>query len=142
MTIVGYAEPAVSLGAGRMPLLGFGTWQITNPDVAAAVDAALQAGYRHIDTATGYGSEAGIGQALAGCNLPRESVFVTTKMPPENVGRERATLEESLGKLGVDFVDLWLVHWPPNRQARSECSHLAAPDHPSRWQATQDCTTC
>jgi 2,5-diketo-D-gluconate reductase A len=117
VTIVDYAEPAVSLGGARMPLLGFGTWQIINTDVAAAVDAALQAGYRHIDTATGYGNEAGIGQALAGCNLPRESVFVTTKMPPENVGRERATLEESLGKLGVDFVDLWLVHWPPNRQA-------------------------
>jgi 2,5-diketo-D-gluconate reductase A len=56
MTTVDYAEPAVSLGAGRMPLLGFGTWQITNTDVAAAVDVALQAGYRHIDTATGYGN--------------------------------------------------------------------------------------
>ena len=100
-----------------MPLLGFGTWQIRNADAPTATAAALDAGYRHIDTATGYGNEAGIGRALRTANLPRDTVFLTTKMPPDNVGRERRTLEESLTKLGVDFVDLWLVHWPPHRQA-------------------------
>ena len=112
-----YAEPAVPLSESRMPLLGFGTWQIRDAEAPAATLAALEAGYRHIDTATGYENEAGIGQGLRTANLPRDSVFLTTKMPPDNVGRERQTLEESLTKLGVDFVDLWLVHWPPHRQA-------------------------
>ena len=115
-----YAEPAVPLSAGRMPLLGFGTWQISDAEAPAATVAALEAGYRHIDTATGYENEAGIGQALRIADLPRDSVFLTTKMPPDNVGRERQTLEKSLTKLGVDFVDLWLVHWPPKAQATPE----------------------
>jgi diketogulonate reductase-like aldo/keto reductase len=88
-----------------MPLLGFGTWPISD------------AGYRHIDTATGYGNEAGIGRALATSGLAPGEVFLTTKMPPERLGRERQTLEESLTKLGVDHVDLWLIHWPPDGKA-------------------------
>ena len=80
----------------------------------------MELGYRHLDTATGYGNEAGIGSALASAGLDRDSIFLTTKLPPENVGRERQTIEESLTKLGVDHVDLWLVHWPPNEQASPE----------------------
>ena len=113
-----YSQPAAQLRNGpAMPLLGFGTWQIPDSEATAATTAALEAGYRHIDTATGYRNEAGIGRALATAGLPRESIFVTTKMPPDHVGRERQTLEESLQKLGLDRVDLWLVHWPPNKQA-------------------------
>ncbi|WP_168927698.1 aldo/keto reductase [Planctomonas deserti] len=115
-----YATPAASLPGGDMPLLGFGTWQIPDDEAPEAVGIALEAGYRHIDTATGYENEAGIGRALAAAALPRDEIFVTTKMPPDNVGHERATLEESLGKLGLDHVDLWLVHWPPNKQATPE----------------------
>lgn len=117
MTTSDYALPAAALSNGSMPLLGFGTWQIEEPDVQEATSFALEAGYRHIDTATGYQNEAGIGRALAAAGLPRENIFVTTKMPPDHVGRERQTLEESLTKLGLDRVDLWLVHWPPNGQA-------------------------
>jgi 2,5-diketo-D-gluconate reductase A len=112
-----YAEPAATLTSGRMPLLGFGTWQISNRDAPQATAYALQAGYRHIDTATMYQNESGIGKALASVALPRESVFVTTKLPPAHAGRERRTLGESLTKLGLEYVDLWLVHWPPNGQA-------------------------
>jgi diketogulonate reductase-like aldo/keto reductase len=103
-----------------MPLLGFGTWQISNRDAVEATGHALEAGYRHIDTATAYGNEAGIGKALASAGLARDSVFVTTKLPPDNAGRERRTLSESLTKLGLDFVDLWLIHWPPAGQAMPE----------------------
>jgi 2,5-diketo-D-gluconate reductase A len=118
MTTNDYAEPAAALrNGGRMPLLGFGTWQISNREAAQATAYALDAGYRHIDTATMYQNEAGIGKALASAALPRESVFVTTKLPPAHAGRERRTLGESLTKLGLDYVDLWLVHWPPNGQA-------------------------
>jgi diketogulonate reductase-like aldo/keto reductase len=116
-----YATPAVTLADGPgMPLLGFGTWQITDEAAPVAVMAALEAGYRHIDTATGYGNEAGIGKAIAAAGLPRAELFITTKMPPENVGRERQTIQDSLDKLGLDRVDLWLVHWPPNRSATPE----------------------
>jgi 2,5-diketo-D-gluconate reductase A len=120
MTSSDYAQPAVPLGQHPMPLLGFGTWQIDNADAPEATATALELGYRHIDTATGYGNEAGIGSALASSGLDRDSIFITTKLPPENVGRERRTIEESLTKLGVDHVDLWLIHWPPNKQAAPE----------------------
>jgi 2,5-diketo-D-gluconate reductase A len=112
-----YTEPAADLGTGRMPLLGFGTWQISDGQAPAATASALEAGYRHIDTATAYQNERGIGRALAAAGLEREAIFVTTKLPPENAGRERPTLEESLSRLGTDYVDLWLIHWPPDRQA-------------------------
>ncbi len=115
-----YREPAVDVTGGRMPLLGFGTWQIDDAEAPAAVSTALELGYRHIDTATGYDNEAGVGRAIAASGLPRETVFVTTKLPPDHAGRERRTIEESLTKLGLDHVDLWLVHWPPNRSASPE----------------------
>ena len=120
MTSSDYTDPSVPLGQYRMPLLGFGTWQINNKEAPQATATALELGYRHIDTATGYGNEAGIGSALSSSGLDRDSIFLTTKLPPENAGRERQTIEESLTKLGVDHVDLWLVHWPPNKQASPE----------------------
>jgi 2,5-diketo-D-gluconate reductase A len=118
MTTNDYAEPAATLtSGGRMPLLGFGTWQISNREATRATGYALQAGYRHIDTATMYQNESGIGKALASASLPRESVFVTTKLLPSHAGREHRTLGDSLAKLGLDYLDLWLVHWPPNGQS-------------------------
>jgi 2,5-diketo-D-gluconate reductase A len=117
MTTNDYAEPAAALPRGRMPLLGFGTWQISNSDAPYATAIALEAGYRHIDTATVYRNEAGIGQALASAAVARDLLFVTTKLPPHHAGRERRTLGESLTKLRLDYVDLWLVHWPPQGEA-------------------------
>jgi diketogulonate reductase-like aldo/keto reductase len=117
MTTSDYAEPAAALASGPMPLLGFGTWQISKREATRATADALEAGYRHIDTATMYRNEEGIGKAFDSAEPARESVFVTTKLPPQHAGRERRTLEDSLTKLGLDYVDLWLVHWPPNGQA-------------------------
>ena len=117
MTTNDYAEPAAALLNGRMPLLGFGTWQISDSAATQVTAHALEVGYRHIDTATMYYNEAGIGKALAASAVPRESIFVTTKLPPDRAGRERRTIEHSLAKLGVDYVDLWLIHWPPNGRA-------------------------
>jgi 2,5-diketo-D-gluconate reductase A len=109
---------SVTLGPGvEMPLLGFGTWQIRGAAAYDAVRDALEAGYRHIDTATMYGNEAEVGRALADSGVPRDEVFVTTKLPPERAGRERATLDASLRALRVDAVDLWLIHWPPRRKS-------------------------
>ncbi|MFZ7087667.1 aldo/keto reductase [Curtobacterium sp. RRHDQ10] len=112
-----YNEPAVPLQHGSMPLLGFGTWQIPDDQAPAAVGAALEAGYRHIDTATGYANERGVGEAIASSGVDRADLFVTTKLPPDHAGRERQTLDDSLQALGVDQLDLWLIHWPPNGEA-------------------------
>ncbi|MFI7425346.1 aldo/keto reductase [Micromonospora sp. NPDC049836] len=108
-------QPTVLLtGDVRMPLLGFGTWQATGEAGYDAVLAALDAGYRHIDTATMYGNEKEVGRAVKESGLRREDVFITTKLPPERVGRERETIEASLTALDIDYVDLWLIHWPPS----------------------------
>jgi diketogulonate reductase-like aldo/keto reductase len=104
-------DDAVGFPSGaRMPMLGFGTWQIKGDAAVRATEVALEAGYRHIDTATIYGNEAEVGRALDG--VARDEVFVTTKCPPDLAGREIETLERSLELLGLEQVDLWLIHWP------------------------------
>lgn len=104
----------------EMPLVGLGTWSLTGPAGRRAIADALEIGYRHIDTATAYGNQREVGAALADSGIARAEIFLTTKCPPENVGREQETLEESLEQLGVDYVDLWLVHWPPAGESRPD----------------------
>ena len=99
-------------GGGRMPLLGFGTWQIRGDQATQSVIWALEAGYRHLDTAAIYGNEAEVGAGLRDSGINRDEVFITTKVPGGATGREAATLQDSLSKLGTDRVDLWLIHWP------------------------------
>jgi 2,5-diketo-D-gluconate reductase A len=112
-------HPTVTIAPGiEMPLVGLGTWQATGKRAHAAVLRGLEVGYRHIDTATMYGNEDVVGRALRDSGLPRDEVFITTKLQPSNAGLERATIEASLAALGLDHVDLWLVHWPPAGQAR------------------------
>ncbi len=107
-------QPTVPLGAaGALPLVGLGTWEMTGPECYRAVRYALDVGYRHVDTATMYRNESEVGRAVRDSGLAREDVFLTTKLPPHDAGRERRTLEASLRALGTDYVDLWLVHWPP-----------------------------
>src|SRR5690348_15165424 len=105
-------ETVALAGGSRMPLLGFGTWQIKGKDAVRATAAALEAGYRHLDTATVYGNEREVGRALAESGVPRDDVFLTTKCPPNQAGNELETLRQSLDMLGTDHVDLWLIHWP------------------------------
>jgi diketogulonate reductase-like aldo/keto reductase len=100
-------------GGGRMPLLGFGTWQMRATEAVRATASALRAGYRHIDTATMYGNEGEVGTALRDSGIDRHDVFVTTKLPVERAGSARSTLEDSLRLLQIDVLDLWLIHWPP-----------------------------
>lgn len=105
---------------GTIPLLGFGTFRIEGPDAQPAVRTAIEIGYRHIDTATGYHNESYVGQGVRDSGIDRREIFITTKCPPDNAGRERQTIEASLSDLGTDYVDLWLVHWPPNGEARPQ----------------------
>lgn len=107
--------PTIALSNGvTVPQLGFGTYKIAPADAEAAVGAALELGYRHVDTATMYGNEAEVGRALAASGLPREQVFVTTKLdnPDHAPARARAGFARSLDALGLDWVDLYLIHWP------------------------------
>ena len=107
--------PSITLNNGvTIPQLGFGTWQVPPADAQALVLEAFKAGYRHVDTAQMYGNEEGVGAAVAASGLPREEVFVTTKL---NNNRHEpasavASLDESLRRLRLDFVDLFLIHWP------------------------------
>jgi len=96
-----------------MPLLGFGTWEMRGKEAQNAVAHALEVGYRHLDTARMYRNETEVGHALAASGLSRQEVFVTTKMWPDRAGSERTSIEESLEALGLEQVDLWLIHWPP-----------------------------
>jgi diketogulonate reductase-like aldo/keto reductase len=107
------AVPARTLRNGvAMPLLGLGVWQLApGTETEGAVRAALELGYRHVDTARLYGNEESVGAAVRASGLPREEVFVTTKLLPRVKDGVRA-LEGSLVRLGLDHVDLYLVHWP------------------------------
>lgn len=107
--------PVLDLNDGRQaPQFGFGVWQIDDAAASDAVATAIQSGYRSIDTAAIYGNERGVGQGIARAGVPREEIFLTTKLWNADQGFD-ATLrafDESLEKLGTDYVDLYLIHWP------------------------------
>ena len=106
-------ERVATLADGhQIPRLGLGVWQVPDgPECVNAVRWALEAGYRHIDTAQAYGNESSVGQAIRESGIPRDEVFITTKFHP---GRRDPSVEVqgSLDRLGIDYVDLYLVHWP------------------------------
>ncbi|ASO21358.1 2,5-diketo-D-gluconate reductase A [Actinoalloteichus hoggarensis] len=111
--------PSIALNNGvQIPQLGFGVFQIPDAETEAAVTEALAAGYRSIDTAAAYGNEAAVGRALRASGLPREDVFVTTKLWNDDHGYASAlrAFDESIEKLGLDYVDLYLIHWPQPRR--------------------------
>ncbi|WP_295785775.1 aldo/keto reductase [Veillonella ratti] len=115
MTMNNYNEKEVILNNGvKMPILGFGVYQIPKEDTKQAVLEALKVGYRHIDTAQSYFNEEEVGEAIAESGIPREEIFLTTKIWIDNYGYEKAkaSIDESLRKLKTDYVDLFLLHQP------------------------------
>lgn len=122
------AAPSVRLNSGmEMPALGFGTWNIAEGEKAyTAVSEALRAGYRHIDTAHMYGNERSVGRAVRDSAFRREEIFVTTKLLPTDILRPEKAFYESLEKLDIGYIDLYLIHWP-------------VPEMPSSvWRALQN----
>lgn len=121
--------PTVTLNSGvSMPIIGFGVYQIPDDETERAVSDALAAGYRHLDTAASYGNEAGVGRAITHSGIPREELFITTKLwiqsrPGEDV--VKSAFEGSLRRLGLDYLDLYLIHQPFG-------------DYYSAWRAMQD----
>ena len=100
-------------------MIGFGTWKLRGAAAHDSVIAALHTGYRHLDTATMYANEAEVGQAVADSGIDRSGIFITTKIRPSDAGRVPEILRQSLRALRTDYLDLWLIHWPPSRRAQS-----------------------
>lgn len=107
--------PSLVMNDGRsIPQIGLGVWQVPDDVATDACLAALECGYRHIDTAALYYNEEGVGRAIAACGLPRKELFITTKVWNTDQGYDATmrAFDLSLSKLGLDYVDLYLIHWP------------------------------
>jgi 2,5-diketo-D-gluconate reductase A len=110
-------QPTISLNDGNViPQLGFGVWQVPNEEAAKVVGTAISTGYRSIDTAAIYGNEIGVGKGIAASPVPRPELFITTKLWNDQHTNASNALNESLSRLGLDHVDLYLIHWPKPRQ--------------------------
>jgi diketogulonate reductase-like aldo/keto reductase len=121
----------------EIPVVGFGTWQSADGDEAYnAVKAALAAGYRHIDTAAAYGNEESVGRAIKDSGIDRKELFVTSKLWNADHGYEsaKAALDLSLSKLGLDYLDLYLIHWPNPLKFRDEWQQRNA----DSWKAMEE----
>jgi 2,5-diketo-D-gluconate reductase A len=108
-------SPVITLNDGiQIPQLGFGVWRVSNDDAIPSVAKALEVGYRHIDTAALYRNEEGVGEAVRASGVPREEIFVTTKLWPSDYGTDEALagFEASFKRLDIEYVDLLLLHWP------------------------------
>jgi len=107
------AVPNVTLNNGvTIPQLGFGVFQVPRGETQRVVEDALETGYRHIDTAAAYGNEAGVGAAIAACGIPRDQLFITTKLRNGEQGSATEAFEASRRALRLDVIDLYLLHWP------------------------------
>ncbi|MFB6309429.1 MAG: aldo/keto reductase [Haloarculaceae archaeon] len=111
------AVPSLTAGDAEIPKLGLGTWQNTGAQCVETVETALNMGYRHIDTAQIYGNEEAVGEGIASADVDREEIFLTTKVWRSDLEREDvlSSTRESLDRLGVEYVDLLLIHWPHPR---------------------------
>lgn len=120
----------------EIPVVGFGTWQSSEEDAEQSVIWALEAGYRHIDTASAYKNEAGVGRGLKKSGLNREDVFVTTKLGNNDHGYEEAkqAIQDSLDKLDTDYIDLYIIHWPNPKQFRDNWKEMNA----QSWRAMEE----
>lgn len=115
------AVPSVTLNDDHtMPLFGLGVGELSESETEEAVLAALAAGYRLIDTAAAYGNEEAVGRAIKASGVPREEIFVTTKLATPELGFQSSqdALKASLGRLGLDYVDLYLIHWPAGEHGK------------------------
>lgn len=121
----------------RIPVIGFGTWQVQDGDEAVnSVKAALELGYRHIDTAQGYENEASVGRAVKESGVRREDIFLTSKLTNQIRGYKETiqAFEESLRKLGTDYMDLFLLHWPRPARYRDNWEQMNA----ESWRAMEE----
>ncbi len=131
----------VSLANGvEVPVLGLGTWLMDNDEAAAAVEAALKLGYRHVDTAQAYGNEAGVGRGIAASGIAREDVFVTTKVAAEHKDFESAaaSIDASLAAAGLDYFDLVIIHSPQPWAKVNQSNDRYLEGNREAWRALEE----
>ena len=121
----------------KIPAVGLGTWRSKPNEVTQAVEAALKAGYRHIDTAQAYGNEAEVGAGLKASGVPRGDIWLTTKLDNPWHKRAAEALDQSLERLGTDYLDLWLMHWPSSSDPDDLKKHYPDWDFRDTWREMQ-----
>ncbi|KAF2866823.1 NADP-dependent oxidoreductase domain-containing protein [Massariosphaeria phaeospora] len=133
-----WTKETYTLNTGaKIPAIGLGTWQSKPNEVREAVKAALQAGYRHIDTAFAYGNENEVGQGIKDSGVPREDIWLTTKLDNPWHKRVEEGINSSLKSLGVDYVDLYLMHWPSSTDPNDLKKHYPDWDFRDTWAEMQ-----
>jgi len=133
-----HTKETFTLNTGdKIPAVGLGTWQSKPNEVRGAVKTALQAGYRHIDTALAYGNEDEVGQGIKDSGVPREEIWLTTKLDNTWHHRVEDGITSSLKSLGVDYVDLYLMHWPSSTDPDDKSKHLKDWNFVKTWEEMQ-----
>ena len=129
-----FASNTFQLNDGRaIPAIGLGTWQSNDNSTREAVKYALQHGYRHIDTALNYGNEKEVGEGIRASGIPRKEIWVTTKLDNHWHHRAQDGLESSLTDLGLDYIDLFLIHFPCSTDPEDRSKHLPDWDFVKTW---------
>ena len=124
----------------KIPQLGLGTWFIEDANVAQAVRAAAELGYRHFDTAQAYGNERGVGEGVRTCGIPREELFVVSKVAAEHKTYESAkqSIDETLEKMGLDYLDMMIIHSPQPWDKVNQCEDRYVEGNRAAWRALED----
>ena len=124
----------------QIPKLGLGTWFIDDSKAADAVKAAVQLGYRHFDTAQAYGNERGVGEGIRTCGIPREELFVVSKVAAEHKTYEEAKkgIDETLAKMGLDYLDIMIIHSPQPWMKVNQCDDRYVEGNRAAWRALED----
>ena len=124
----------------KIPQLGLGTWFIDDDEVADAVKAAVKVGYRHIDTAQAYGNERGVGEGVRTCGIPREELFVVSKVAAEHKTYEEAAagIDATLEKMGLDYLDMMIIHSPQPWVKVNQCEDRYVEGNRAAWKALED----
>lgn len=124
----------------QIPKLGLGTWFIDDSKAADAVKAAVQLGYRHFDTAQAYGNERGVGEGIRTCGIPREELFVVSKVAAEHKTYEEAKkgIDETLAKMGLDYLDMMIIHSPQPWVKVNQCDDRYVEGNRAAWRALED----
>ena len=126
----------------KIPQLGLGTWFIDDDKAADAVKAAVEIGYRHIDTAQAYGNERGVGEGVRTCGIPRNELFVVSKVAAEHKTYEEAMagINETLEKMGLDYLDMMIIHSPQPWAKVNQCEDRYVEGNRASWKALEDVT--
>ena len=124
----------------KIPQLGLGTWFIDDDKAADAVKAAVEIGYRHIDTAQAYGNERGVGEGVRTCGIPRDELFVVSKVAAEHKTYEEAMagINETLEKMGLDYLDMMIIHSPQPWVKVNQCEDRYVEGNRAAWKALED----